>query len=345
MKRILVIGGGGFVGSAIVKKLLRRGMMVTVFGRSAYPAIEKLGCRVIRGDIRDRNCLVDACHGFDTVFHTAAKAGVWGPFEEYNAINFNGTENVLHACRRNRVKRVVYTSTPSVVFDRGNIRGGDESLPYAPDFLCHYARTKAMAEARVLVAGDDDMKTCALRPHLIWGPGDPHLIPRLVARAASGRLRQVGSGTNLVDIAYIDNVADAHLLAAENLAGPATAAGKAYFISQGQPVNLWAWINTLLKRLNMAPPAGHLSFARAYAVGAVLEAVYSLLRCKAEPPMTRFVAEQLARSHWFSIQRARQDISYEPQVSTEQGMEHLVSWLRNTVIFGKIPHLRTDNKL
>ncbi len=330
MEKVLVIGGGGFVGRAIVKKLVRQGIPVTVFGRSRYPAVEKLGCKVIRGDIRDRTLLTDACHGFDTVFHTAAKAGVWGPFEEYNSINFNGTENVLHACRKNRVKSLVYTSTPSVVFDRGDIKGGDETLPYAGNYLCHYARTKAMAEARVLDANNDDMKTCALRPHLIWGPGDPHLIPRLISRAEAGRLRQVGSGNNLVDISYVDNVADAHVLAAENLSKNGTAAGRAYFISQGQPVNLWQWINSLLKRLDIEPVSRRTGFHTAYAAGAILETLYSVFRCQAEPPMTRFIAEQLAKSHWFSIQRARKDLAYSPQISTGRGMELLISWLTDS---------------
>jgi len=328
MKKALVIGGGGFVGSAVARQLLARGVEVAVAGRNRYRALAGQGIRILQGDIRDREFLVQACRGFDTVFHTAAKAGIWGEKQEYEAINVTGTENVLHGCRVNDINVLVYTSTPSVVFDGRGIRGGDESLPHARRFLCHYAATKAKAENLVVAANTPGLRTCALRPHLIWGPGDPHLVPRLVDRGRRGLLKRVGEGTNLVDISYVDNVADAHVLAAANLHTTASAAGRAYFISQGEPVKLWEWVDDLFARLDIPPVTGRVTFRAAKAAGLLLEGVHSLFARGREPRMTRFLAEQLARSHWFSIEAARRDLGYEPRVTTEQGMERLVAWLK-----------------
>lgn len=323
--RALVTGGGGFVGLAIIRALIARGVDCAVVGRSRYPALENLGIKVLRGDITDRIFLARAVKGYDTVFHVAAKAGIWGPRAEYEAVNVNGTRNVIDACRANRVTSLVYTSTPSVVFNHADICGGDESLPYGKSFLCHYAASKARAEQLVLAANSESLLTCALRPHLIWGPGDPHLVPRLLVRGRRRQLRQVGDGSNLVDISYIDNVADAHLLAADNLGSTATAAGKAYFISQGKPVNLWGWINDLFRRFEIPPVPGQIGFRTAYAAGWILEWIYRVGRIAAEPRMTRFLAEQLARSHWFSIARAENDLGYRPKISADEGVERLVA--------------------
>ena len=327
MNRAVVTGGGGFVGKVIVRMLTERGVECRVVGRRRYSEVEALGAQSIPCDIRDRDRLRSVFGDVDTVFHTASLAGIWGRREEYQSINVQGTVNVLQACRDHGVPRLVYTSTPSVVFDRRDIAGGTEALPYATRFLCHYARTKAAAERMVLAANGPALTTCALRPHLIWGPGDPHLIPRLVASGRHGRLKQVGHGGNLVDISYVDNVAHAHLLAAANLEGVGSAAGRAYFISQGEPVPLWGWINALFARLGIAEVTESVPFPLAYAIGAGLEVLHRLLRPEVEPRMTRFLAEQLAKSHYFSIERAKNDIGYVPVVTAAQGLEHLVSWL------------------
>ena len=326
--RALITGGGGFVGLAVVRMLVARGVECGVVGRSHYPPLEQLGVTVFRGDIRDKQFLVRVFKGYDTVFHVAAKAGIWGPRQEYEAVNVGGTANVIDACRANRVRNLVYTGTPSVVFNHNDIDGGNESLPYGESFLCHYAESKAWAEQLVLAANSASLLTCALRPHLIWGPGDPHLIPRLLDRGRRRLLRRVGDGTNLVDISYIDNVAEAHLLAVDNLISSATAAGNAYFISQGKPVKLWDWINDLFRRLDIPPVETAVSFRTAYTVGGVLEWIYRLGRISSEPRMTRFLAEQLARSHWFSIARAREDFGFQPRISTDEGVERLVAQLK-----------------
>ena len=328
MKRALVTGGSGFIGLALVRQLLDRGVEVKTLGRRPSDALAELGVEQVLGDLQDPAVVSQATAGCDTVFHVAAKAGIWGSFEEYHGINVVGSDNVIDACREHGVSRLVYTSTPSVVFNRRHIEGGDEGLPHAERFLCHYARTKSMAEKRLLAASSDRLKTVAIRPHLVWGPGDTNLIPRLLERGRRGLLKQVGDGSNLVDISYIDNVVDAHLLAADNLAGKATAAGRAYFISQGEPVNLWGWINELFARLAVPPVDNRVGFGVAYAAGALLEGIYTLAGRQDEPRMTRFLAEQLAKSHWFSIANARRDLGYEPKVSTAEGLDRLVASLR-----------------
>jgi len=327
MRRALVTGGGGFVGLAVVRKLRERGITVTVVGRHRYPAAEALGARCLVGDIRDPAFMIQAAAGHDTMFHVAAKAGIWGGYDEYYSINVTGTENVLAACRKQGVRSLVHTSTPSVVFAGRDIEGGDETLPYSPNPLCHYVATKIIAERLVLAANSETLRTTALRPHLVWGPGDTQIIPRLLERGRRGRLRVVGNGRNRVDICYIDNAADAHLLAAENLAGAASAAGEAFFVSQGEPVMLWPWINDLFARVGVRRVTCGMPLARALRAGRLLELVYSFLRLRGEPPMTRFLAEQLALSHWFSIAKAKKILGYHPRVSERQGVDRLVAWL------------------
>lgn len=327
MRKVLVTGGGGFVGQALVKRLVAEQMEVVVVGRHHYPEVARLGVATKVGDIRDGQFLARAARGCDAVFHVAAKAGIWGRRSDYFSINLTGTEQVIDACLANGIGTLVYTSTPSVVFANHDLAGVDEGVPYAKRFLCHYAHSKALAEKRVLAANCGALKTVALRPHLVWGPGDTNLIPRLVERGRKGLLKQVGDGQNLVDIAYIDNVVDAHLLAAINLETVATAAGKPYFISQGEPVKLWSWINGLFAELGIPPVCKQVSFTKAYVAGALLEVVYRALVLRREPLMTRFLAQQLAKSHWFSMAAARRDLGYEPKVSTEEGMKRLVAWL------------------
>lgn len=329
MKRILVTGGGGFVGTAIVRMALAQGLECQVLGRNSYPAIVALGASSLVGDIGDYRQVAAACQGVDTVFHVAALAGIWGKWDDYFRTNVQGSENVIRACRENGIRRLVYTSTPSVVFNGRDIVAGDESLPYATRFLCHYARSKVMAERMVLAANDGRLLTCALRPHLIWGPGDPHLLPRLLAQGRKKALRIVGDGRNKVDISYIDNVAHAHLLAGRNLATSATAAGKAYFISQGRPVELWPWLNSVFADAGIPPVRSRIPLALAYGLGALLEICHHLTAPAKEPRMTRFVAEQLARTHYFSLENAERDLGYAPLVTTESGMQFLSAWMHD----------------
>ncbi len=332
IKKAAVTGGGGFIGANLVRQLLDLGVETVVIGRHNYPELEKIGGIPAVGDIRDHAFLDRAFTGCDTIFHVAAKAGIWGNRQEYFGINLTGTENVISACRTDRVERLIYTSTPSVVFAGRNIEGGNESLPYPDKYLCHYAASKAAAEKAVLAANGPELKTVALRPHLVWGPGDTNLIPRLVERGRKGLLKRVGQGSNLVDISYIDNVVEAHLLAAANLAGSHSAAGKTYFISQGEPVKLWNWIDEFFELVGIPPVRKSVTFRQAKMAGWLLEVIYGWLRIESEPLMTRFLAEQLAHSHWFSIAAARRDLGYEPQVSTAEGLKRTAEWVRRSAL-------------
>lgn len=330
MKKVLVTGGGGFVGKAVTNLLLERGIEVVVVGRNHYADLDKPHVTLAKGDIRDKSFLVNASRDCDTVFHVAAKAGIWGDRNDYYSINVIGTENVISACQTNNIPRLIYTSTPSVVFNSQDLCGVDESTPYATNFLCHYAETKVMAEQTALDANSSNLKTTALRPHLIWGPGDTNLIPRLLARGRSGKLKRVGSGKNMVDISYIDNVAAAHLAVAESLEISDRAAGNPYFISQGEPVNLWQWIDSFFEMVGIPKVGKSVGFRKARIAGAMLEGLFKLLKSNEEPLMTRFLAEQLAHSHWFSIDGARRDFGYEPLVDTTEGMRRTAEWLKRS---------------
>ncbi|MBM9511440.1 NAD-dependent epimerase/dehydratase family protein [Desulfogranum marinum] len=332
MKNILVTGGGGFIGQAIVRKLISKGLQVNVVGRNCYPHLMEIGVRCHQGDIRDLDFLQSVFKGVDTVFHVAAKAGIWGAEEEYFAINTQGTQNVIAACKDASVPVLVYTSTPSVVFDRAPLKGADERLPYASRPLCHYAASKIEAEKIVLAANGKGLGTTAIRPHLVWGPGDQHLIPRLLERGRQGELKVVGKGDNVVDISYIDNVVHAHILAAENLHAGGSAGGQAFFIGQEQPVLLWEWINSLYARLDIEQIHKKVPFFVAYLAGGALEGIFGLARCTTEPKMTRFLAHQLAHSHWFNHEKAERILGYKEQVSTAEGMGELVSWLRREAV-------------
>lgn len=321
--RVLVTGGAGFLGQAIVRKLLSRGDSVRILQRSSAPELAAIGVECVQGDLADLAKVSQAAAGCDLVFHVAAKAGVWGPYQDFYRANVIGTENVLAACRTHGIQRLVYTSSPSVVFDGRDECGIDESVAYPPRYLAHYPRTKAQAERMVLAANGPQLLTVSLRPHLIWGPGDNHLFPRLIDRARAGKLRRVGNGQNRIDATYIDNAADAHLLAAERLMPDSPVAGKAYFISNGEPVLLWEFIDRLLACAGQSPVARRISARAAYVAGALLEGLYVLTGRQQEPMMTRFVARQLSTSHWFSLDAARRDLNYVPKVSVEEGLRRL----------------------
>ncbi len=326
--KALVTGGGGFLGLAIVRKLRARGDDVRSFSRRTHPALEGLGVQSLRGDLADRAAVLRAVRGCDLVFHVAAKAGVWGSTESYHRANVVGTDNVLAACSTEGIERLVYTSTPSVTFAGTDQVGVDESAPYASRYLSDYPRTKAIAERRVLESNGADLATVALRPHLIWGPGDPHLVPRILERGRSGTLRLLGNQPNEVDSVYVDNAADAHLLAADRLAPGSAIAGKVYFISQGEPLPLGDLMNRILAAGDLPPVERRIPAGVAYFLGALLETAYGLLGIESEPPLTRFVAAQLSTAHWFDISAARRDLGYEPAVSLDEGMERLAASLR-----------------
>jgi len=321
---VLVTGGGGFVGNHVIERLLARGYAVRSFGRSPQPALVLKGVEVICGDLANAEDVRKACRGVDAVFHVAAKAGVWGTWESFYQPNVIGTRNVVEACQAEGIGRLVYTSTPSVVFNGQAIRGGGKELPYGRNWLCHYAHTKAIAEQEALSANGDTLKVVALRPHLIFGPGDPHLLPRVIDSVKAGRLKIVGEGTNRVDVSYVEDVAAAHLNAFDALES-GQCAGQAYFISQGEPVELWPWLNQVLEGLGHPPLTKRIPLGVAYAVGAVAECVWKVFAKSGEPPITRFVAVELAKDHYFDIQAAYQDIGYKPAIEMQVALHQTIS--------------------
>ena len=320
--RALVTGGGGYLGGAIIRALLARGDQVNSLQRGSYPWLAKAGVQVFAGDVADRQTTIRASRDCDVVFHVAGKTGVWGAYRDYHHTNVTGTESVIEACRANGVARLVYTSSPSVIFNGNDEAGVNETIAYPDRFFNHYQKTKAMAEQAVLAANNTSLATVALRPHLIWGPDDPHLIGRILMRARSGRLRLV-KGDKLVDTTYIDNAALAHIQADDSLGRTGQCAGKAYFISNGEPVCLNDMINNILAAYGLAPVNGTIPPGLAYAVGAVSEFIYALLRIKSEPLLTRFVARQLSCAHWYDISAARADLGYTPVVSIAAGLQRL----------------------
>lgn len=321
--RVMVTGGGGFLGREIVRRLLARGDAVHTFQRGVYPDLEALGATTTRGDLTDADAVHLAAKGCDAILHVAAKAGVWGPYEGFYQANVVGTRNVIDAARQCGIAQVVYTSSPSVVFGGHDENGIDESAPYPNHYLTAYPATKAIAERLVLDANDQQLSTVALRPHLIWGPGDPHLVPRIIERAKAGRLRLVGRRDNLVDSTYVGNAAAAHLAALDRLGPDAACAGKAYFITNGEPIPMADLINRILAAAGLPPVSRRISPRIAYGVGATLEWTYRLLRIEREPMMTRFVARQLATAHWFDISAAQRDLGYQVEVNLEEGFTRL----------------------
>jgi 2-alkyl-3-oxoalkanoate reductase len=326
----LVTGAGGFLGRYVVEQLAARGDRVRGLCRGPCPQLDALGVETVRADLRDRQAAIEACRSVDVVFHIAGVEGIAGPWKHYFENNTLGTRHIVEGCLAHGVGRLVYTSSPSVVFDGRNQEGVDESVPYPKRWLCPYARSKALAEQHVLAAnGEDGLLACALRPHLIWGPRDRNLIPRVVALARRGQLRRVGDGRNLIDTAYVENAATAHLQAADALRPGFPVAGRAYFISQGEPVNCWEWINEVLALAGAPPVRKSISLPAAWMVGAFWETVYSLLRLPGQPPMSRFLARQSAASHYFNIKRAREDFGYQPTVSMAEGMRRLAADMRS----------------
>ncbi|PKG78084.1 3-beta hydroxysteroid dehydrogenase [Shewanella sp. Actino-trap-3] len=323
VNKVFVTGAGGFLGFAICQRLLAAGIEVVGFARSNYPKLVELGVDMRQGDISDFDSVKQAMKGCDLVFHVASKAGVWGSKQSFYSPNVDGATNVVKACKALDIHNLIYTSTPSVTFAGADENGINESAPYASQYLNYYGESKAIAEKNILAANTASLRTTALRPHLIWGPNDPHLVPRVVERAKAGRLKLVGYQDKLVDTIYVDNAAYAHILAAVDLVSAAKCAGKAYFLSNDQPITMSAMLNKILACADLPPVTKRVPAGVAYAAGVVLETLYGWLNIQQEPIMTRFVARQLSTSHYFDISAAQQDLGYQALVSIEQGMQKL----------------------
>ncbi len=321
--KVLVTGGGGFIGRAIISSLLDQNYQVSSLSRNPYPDLKNIGVETITGDIRDRDKMIQVCKGKDAVFHVAAKVGLWGKYKDFYKTNVDGSENVIRACLAHQVKSLIFTSSASVVFNGTSIEGGNESLLYPLKPMSNYTATKALAEKLILAANCHSLKTISLRPHLVWGPGDKHIIPGILQRARSGRLRQIGNNNNFVDTTYIDNLTDAHLLALNALTGNRGADGKAYFITNGEPIRIWDFINAIITAYDLQPIEKKLSKKTALYLAGAMEIFNKIFKPGKEPLLTRFAVNELCTSHWFDLSNAMRDLSYKPHISIKTGLEIL----------------------
>ncbi len=324
-KKILVTGGGGFLGKAVAKRLVQLGAHVTSFSRGSYPELVLLKVDSIQGDLVNEEDVAKACSNRDMIFHVAAKPGIAGKYEEYYLANTVGTENILKAVKKYSIP-LVYTSSPSVIFDGKDMEGVNEDVPYPQEYHAHYPKTKALAEQMVIKAADEGGQTIILRPHLIWGPEDNHLIPRIIKKAE--KLWRIGSENKLIDTVYIDNAAEAHVLAGLHLSENPSLSGKTYFISQGDPIPLWDFINKILLMVGKKPVNRIMPVKVASSLGSIIEKSFSLLSIKTEPPMTPFLAQELSTAHWFDISAAKSDLGYQPHISIDEGFDRVEQWLK-----------------
>ena len=328
--KALVTGAGGFVGGAIARTLRERGDDVRGFSRGEHAALAAYGIDQYQGNVADPEAVADAARGVDIVFHTAAKVGAGGRRVDFYTTNVTGTANVITACRECGVLALVYTSTPSVISGLTDLEDVDESVSYPTHYDADYGRTKAEAERLVLSSASDGLKTVALRPPLIWGPGDTSLLPRVIERGRNGSLRRIKGPPTWTDITYIDDAVQAHLHAADRLlAGGDTAHrinGRPYFVSSGDPIEIWEFINGLLGAGGVPAIRRSVSLRTALLVGWASEKIHALSRAEGDPSMSRWMVRQLTTSRWFDISAARRDLGYEPRVSLEEGMRRLKVW-------------------
>jgi len=330
--KILVTGGGGFIVSALVRELVRQGYKVSTFSRNLYPWHKELGVRIFQGDLTNPEDIESACKGIDVVFHVAAKAGAWGPYSDFENVNASGTRNVISSCKINKVRKLIFTSSASVIFSGTDLINADESAGYPQKPLSAYTATKAIAEQLVLEANSEDLKTIALRPHVVWGPGDNKIISGILNRARSGKLGRIGKTEFLSDTTYIENYVDAMLLSMKVMDQNPDICGKPYFITNGEPVRIWEFINSILISAGLSPVKKVIPKPLAKILAILFENIYLILGRDSEPPLTSFIVRELCSHHWFNITEAKEKLGYSPRFSHEEGMKLLKLYISENVI-------------
>ena len=315
--KVLVTGASGMLGRLTAQALAERGDDVTVLQRRA----SGLGLREFRGDVADATVVHRALAGQDAVVHLAAKVNVVGRWPDYVRANVDGTRTVVDVCRAEGVRRLVHVSSPSVAH-AGDPLVGVGAEPAEPTHARgHYSRSKALAEQVALAADSAELAVLAVRPHLVWGPGDTQLVGRIVERARAGRLPRLGTGAALIDTTYVDNAAAALVAAVD-----ADAHGEALVVSNGEPRPVLDVLDALCRAAGVPGPRRRVPFPLAWAAGVAVEGVWGATSRRDTTPLTRFLAEQLATAHWFDQRRTREALSWRPTVTLDQGFDRLASW-------------------
>jgi nucleoside-diphosphate-sugar epimerase len=325
---VLVTGGSSLIGAGVATALVARGDDVVVQQRSRSDLLDAQ-VRQELGDIRDPDVIAAAAEGCDAIVHLAAKVGVVGDWEEYRSINVDGTNNVLAAGRQHGVGRVVHVSSPSVAHGGEPIIGGGADAPVLGRSRAWYPESKALAEIAAMEAASDELGVVAIRPHLVWGPGDTQLVGRIVDRAASGRLALVGGGRALVDTTYIDNAVSALVAALDAVEPGARCSGRAYVVSNGEPRMIRELVEGICRAAGVPFEPKAVSLRVGRSLGAVVERAWPLLRRTDEPPLTQFLAEQLGTAHWFDPRPVEQDLGWAPSVSIDDGLARLAASFRS----------------
>jgi 2-alkyl-3-oxoalkanoate reductase len=332
MALFLVSGVSGFVGKALTLRLLELGHSVIGISRQQVDSLVEKRLIHIQFDLNnDINELKEALNkvlsrhslgGIAAIFHTAAKVDVWGRYEEFYNTNYNGTLKLLDLAKELQIERFIYTSSPSVVAGGSDLLGVDESCPYPVSYNSFYPATKSLAEKLVLSSNTDLLKTISLRPHLIFGPGDNHLIPTIIEKARSNRLKVIGDGENLTDVCFITDCVSAHLAAYQALGVNTQAAGKPFFISQGEPVRLWDWINQILEIFDLPPITKKISPFFAKGAASTAEWVSRFFYRGEKPPsLTKFLVSQMSTNHYFNISAAKRELGFHPQYSVKEAIK------------------------
>jgi len=318
--RAFVTGGSGFVGRNLIKKLRARGDEVRALARSdsAVKAVEVAGAEAVRGDLDDLDVMSEAMKGCDVVFHSAAALAQWGDRQQIEHINVGGTERVIAAAKRAGVKRLVHVSTEAVLVGGKKIVRADESWPRPAHPIGLYPLTKGMAEERVLAANSGELTTVIVRPRLIWGPGDTSVLPKVAEAVKKGVFKWIGGGRVLTSTCHVDNVVHGMLLAAEKGRG-----GEIYFLTDGEPIEVRAFLTKLLESVNVKPGDGELPRWLAGALATVVEAVWKLFRLKSDPPVTRTEVLLIGDEVTVVDEKARRELGYAPVITRDQGLAQL----------------------
>lgn len=324
--KALVTGGAGFVGRHLVERLLAEGHEVNTVDLVSpmLDEVGELGSRIFGCDLRDAHALGESFKGVDTVFHVAAFASPWGSHEKFWSVNVDGTENVINASKRSGVRRLVAVSSTSAVFDGYTPHVmADETLPYPTKFLSPYSSSKSVGERLVLCANSKELETTVLRPHLIWGPRDKTFLARFLAHARAGPIFHIGGGKTMTDTTYVDNLVEGLVLAAASNKSP----GNVYFITNGEPVTYGSFMDRILDIFDLPPARGSIPIPLARGLGIACEGIWSALKLKTEPMLTRYKLAEVTREHTYRIDKAKKDLGYEALVDNQEGFLRMVEWV------------------